>query len=487
MKLRDLLRSLECLESCPAGLDEVEVTGISYDSRNVAEGDLFVAISGFRSDGHDYIERAFEAGAVAAMAERPVESSGPVLVCPGVSNRRTLARLSAEFYGRPWEALTVVGVTGTNGKTSTAHMIRWMLERGGTRTGMMGTVGHLVAGHRMPPGVTTPESLEVSRFMAMMRDNGDSACVMEVSSHSLALDRVDEVRFDVAVFTNITQDHLDFHADMDDYLATKLKIFDLLKADGRKIVGQYAEGGSPKVRDSVTFGPGEDCTYVISNVETDLTGSRFRISGPIEQTEVELATPGMFNVFNAAGALATVAELGECLSSSARALQGFRGVPGRFERVDAGQPFLVAVDYAHTPDALERVLEQARELTRERLIVVFGCGGDRDRTKRPLMGGIAARIADICVVTSDNPRTEDPGGIIADILEGIGGAEDGRSLVVEPDRKKAIDMAIGEARRGDAVIIAGKGHEDYQVIGTEKVHFDDREIARSALEGCGNE
>ena len=462
----------------PDALSDADVTAVTDDSREAGPGFLFVAVRGFRVDGHDYAASALAKGAVAAVVERPVDGAGErLLVNPSGDDRRLLSAVSAAICGSPWERLTTVGITGTNGKTSTAHMTAWILEKHGVRCGILGTVGHRIGGRTIGAHETTPGSVETARLMRMMVDAGDGACAMEVSSHALMLSRVDDVRFDVALFTNITQDHLDFHGTMQDYLAAKERIFGLLKPGGHSLVGTYSPG-SPVPRGALTFGQSGEDSFSIVAVESSARGSRFGIVREGARTDFSLRIPGRVNIFNAAGAAAACSLLGFGLAGCAEALESFPGVPGRLEVVDEGQDFLVAVDYAHTPDAVERVLLQAREMSTGRVIAVLGAGGDRDRTKRPRMGAIASELADIVFVTSDNPRSEDPLSIIAGIMEGV----DGPAVVIrEPDRRAAIRAAVAGASSGDVVIIAGKGHEDYQIIGGVRHRFDDREEARLAL------
>ncbi len=486
MKLKDLLLKTGIIP--PSELANREITGIAYDSREISSGFLFVAIKGFSTDGHNFINKALASGAVAVVTEREVseqgigiEDSSLILINPAGNNRDLLARVSAAYYEYPWEQMKTVGITGTNGKTSTAHILRWILENEGIHTGVMGTVGHVAGGQAIEASVTTPDSLEVAEYMKKMISSGDQACVMEVSSHALALSRVNNVRFDVTLFTNISQDHLDFHSSMEDYLDTKKKLFGLTKLNGAKIVGTYAPGW-PKIEGAITFGERACDTYRVKDISVGLSGSIFTLCWLDRETTVSVKAPGRFNVYNAAGAIAVAVELGIGIEEAVRAVSSFPGVPGRMERVDCGQRFLVAVDYAHTPDALERVLKQGAVLAENNLIAVFGCGGDRDSRKRPVMGKIASENADLVFVTSDNPRTESPEKIIQDILVGIPKTT---SPVVEQDRAKAISMAIKAARDGDVVIIAGKGHEDYQILGKEKIHFDDRERAVDALADRG--
>lgn len=477
MRLDDVLSSSGI--PVPPEMGSLEITSVTDDSRQAGPGTLFVAVKGFSTDGHLYIDAALENGASAAISDRPCETRSRVVPNPSGDNRGLLPVIAANFYRRPWERLVTYGITGTNGKTSTARMLRWILESNGMSTGIMGTVGHVAGGREIQAGMTTPGALETAGLMRRMVDAGDGCCVMEVSSHALSLGRVESVRFDAAVFTNITQDHLDYHRDMEEYLECKKHLFDLLKEGGSSVVGTYSPG-HPEIPGSVTFGTGETDDYRISDMAASISGTSFTLTCRGLGIGVRMGIPGAFNAYNAAGALAAVIERGLDPGGAAASLEDFPGVPGRFQPVSAGQDFLVAVDYAHTPDALMRVLEQAAVLTENRVIAVFGAGGDRDSAKRPVMGRIAAGLADVVVVTSDNPRTEDPVLIIDDILEGIG-SEAGSILVVEPDRRRAIGRAVAMAETGDVVIIAGKGHEDYQILGREKVHFDDREEAFEAL------
>lgn len=465
--------------SIPEELAGVEIDSVVEDSREAGPGSLFVAVRGFVTDGHLFVDQAITNGAAAVVAESPVRDDPRVLVNPDGDNRKLLSLISAVFYGSPWNELVTFGITGTNGKTSTARMLRWIMERTGTRTGLMGTIGHIVGGREVGATMTTPGALEVAGLMRRMVEAGDECCVMEVSSHALSLKRVDSVEFDGAVFTNISQDHLDYHSDMREYLECKLHLFDLLKPGGSSIVGTYSSG-FPDVEGALTFGLRECDDYRITGIEASLSGISFHLHFRNSAVPVRMGVPGRFNVFNAAGALAAAIERGIDPEEAAASLKDFPGVPGRFQPVDLGQNFLVAVDYAHTPDALHNVLEQASAVTENRVIAVFGAGGDRDSAKRPVMGRIAGDLADVVIVTSDNPRTEDPGTIINQIMAGFSPDAAGR-VTVEADRRTAIRRAIMAARGGDVVIIAGKGHEDYQIIGRKKIHFDDREEAAAAL------
>jgi UDP-N-acetylmuramoyl-L-alanyl-D-glutamate--2,6-diaminopimelate ligase len=412
-----------------------------------------------------------------------------------------MAPIAVRFWGDPTATLRVAGITGTNGKTTTAFLIRHILEARGTPTGLLGTVKSIVGGTEEEVERTTPEAIDLQGTFRRMLDAGDAACAMEVSSHALAQGRTDGVRFAVAVFTNLTQDHLDFHVDMEDYFSAKRLLFvpgpssgttpavAVVNADdpyGARIAAEVREAGPPPLR---TFSPSgaSEADYRALDVAFDASGSRFRCVWPGGETEVRTPLAGHFNVENALAAIAACDALGVPVEAAAAALGDADRAPGRFEPVEAGQPFAVLVDYAHTPDSLENVLRAARLLTAGRLVCVFGCGGDRDRDKRPKMGEISARLADRTVVTSDNPRSEDPEAIIGEILAGIpgygGGNGNGRDdVTVEPDRRAAIALALGEAEPRDTVVIAGKGHEQGQEFENgRKIPFDDREVAAELL------
>jgi len=477
MILSDLLE--KSIIQIPSEIASTEIAAIEVDSRKIAPGSIFVAIKGFDTDGHLYIDQAFANGALAVLAERWISDDPRILVNPDHENRRILSHIAAKFYGYPWNELLTVGITGTNGKTSTARMLHWIFQKHGMQSGVMGTIGHMIGGESVKATVTTPGALDIARMMRDMVLKHDQCCVMEVSSHALSLSRVDDVRFDAALFTNITQDHLDYHQSMGEYFNCKKHLFDLIKNGGCAIIGTYTPG-YPVLEGAVTFGIKESDTYRISDMSSRLGGVSFNFHSHGSSVGVEMITPGMFNIFNAAGALAVAVEFGIDAVSASEALSDFTGVPGRFQSVSLGQNFLVAVDYAHTPDALKRILMQASELSKNRVIVVFGTGGDRDSSKRPLMGHIAESIADISVITSDNPRTEPPDTIISEIIAGFN-SESADGIIVEPDRRRAIRTAIRMAEPGDVVIIAGKGHEDYQILGRNRIHFDDCEEALEAL------
>jgi UDP-N-acetylmuramoyl-L-alanyl-D-glutamate--2,6-diaminopimelate ligase len=484
------------------GDGDVDVTDLAYDSRRVRPGTLYFCVRGERADGHEFAPEAIERGAVALVVDRPLDLAVSQVKVADV--RAAMAPLAIRFFADPTAELRVVGITGTNGKTTTAFLVRLILEAAGTQTGLLGTVKRIVGGVSEEVERTTPEAIDLQGTFRRMLDAGDRSCAMEVSSHALALDRVAGVRFAVAVFTNLTQDHLDFHADMEDYFTAKARLFmgaseeadasssepawrppktSVINIDD-SFGARLAEGLRSRARSTiVTFSPAgsEVAGFRALDVEFDASGSRFRCVAPDGEIAVTMPLPGDFNVENALAALATTSVLGVPISLAADALARADRVPGRFEAVDEGQPFAVLVDYAHTPDSLENVLLSARRITGGRLICVFGCGGDRDREKRPLMGRIGAELSDLCIVTSDNPRSEDPGAIIAQILEGANdaGAE---GIVVEPDRRRAIAVGLEAAAAGDTVVIAGKGHEQGQELEDgRKIPFDDRKVAREEL------
>jgi UDP-N-acetylmuramoyl-L-alanyl-D-glutamate--2,6-diaminopimelate ligase len=488
--LRELLEAVEVRTA--AGDPAMLIKGIAYDSRQVEPGFLFVAIEGFNTDGHEYINEAISRGAVAVVIQRDVHIPEGTAWVRVHNTRHALAHISARFYYHPSTKMIMIGITGTNGKTTTTNLVAAVLSASGMKTGLIGTIYNRIGDRTIPVKHTTPESLDLQRLLSEMVADGVNICVMEVSSHALALNRVDGCEFDVAVFTNLTQDHLDFHKSMEDYLETKLKLFSSPAGAGRKSGKKYAVINADDSKAPIIAKAAGGCVYTYGincpadvwaeNIVVKAGGVNFTIQGRWGRCSLNLQITGLFNVYNALAAFTTTAALGVPVEVIKNALEDVRGVPGRFELVNCGQDFTVIVDYAHTPDGLENILSTARQLTGGRLITVFGCGGDRDRKKRPLMGIIAASYSDYTVITSDNPRTENPLLIIEEIMAGLKLAAEEDSYNIEPDRRKAIRMAIGMAKRDDVVVIAGKGHEDYQVIGTRKFPFDDRLEAAAALE-----
>jgi UDP-N-acetylmuramoyl-L-alanyl-D-glutamate--2,6-diaminopimelate ligase len=469
MTLRDLMGN---------GAPDVEISGLAYASQSVTPGTLFFCVPGFKSDGHDFAPDAVERGAAALVCQRPLGLGVPEVIVDDV--RAAMSPAAVRFYGDPTAELDVIGVTGTNGKTTTAFLVRHLLEADGRGCGLLGTVKRVVAGREEEVERTTPEAIDLQATFRAMLDGGDRACAMEVSSHALELGRVEGIHFACRVFTNLTQDHLDFHETMEAYFAAKRRLFETPGAAVVNLDDEYGRRLAPEV-DSTTFAIDRDADYRALEVDFDLMGSRFRCRMPDGELELTSPLPGLFNVQNVLGAIAAVRALGVPAETIAAALPRFGRVPGRFEPVDEGQDFGVLVDYAHTPEALENVLRAARPVTQGRLHVVFGAGGDRDRSKRPKMGEAARLLADRVLVTSDNPRSEEPDAIIDEIMEGAGA---GAERVT--DRRRAIALAIESAAPGDLVVIAGKGHEQGQEFEDgRKEPFDDVEVARQALRARG--
>jgi len=459
----------------------VEIQSLSTDSRTTEPGALFIATRGLQADGHDFIAKAVARGARAVVAERPViVEAVPVVVTE--STRKAVSRLSTVFFGSPSASMTVVGVTGTNGKTTTTHLISSILREAGLPCGLIGTIRYQVGDFEVPATHTTPDPVVLQGLLARMRDRGIQAAVMEVSSHSLDQGRVDDVTFKVGVFTNLTGDHLDYHKSLHAYREAKGRLFRLLPAQGAAVVNIDDPSASYFLRQAhckpVTYGLSGDADVTASVLRSDSRGSTIRVSAPGGDFEADVALVGRHNVSNCLAAVAAAQFLGISAEAIARALGSVVNVDGRLERVDCGQDFDVFVDYAHTDDALKNVLEALRPLTRGRLIVVFGCGGDRDRTKRPRMGRVAAELADRVIITSDNPRSEDPLDIIAEIRAGV---TDNGGVTEIADRAEAIEKAVAEAASGDVVLIAGKGHETYQVFRDKSIDFDDRRVVREIL------
>ena len=456
------------------GAPEVEISSLAYSSQSVTPGALFFCVPGFRSDGHDFAPAAVERGAVALVCQRPLGLGVPEVLVPDV--RAAMGPAAARFYGDPTAELDVVGITGTNGKTTTAFLVCHLLEADGRSCGLLGTVKRVVGGIEEEVERTTPEAIDLQATFRRMVDGGDRACAMEVSSHALELGRVVGIRFACRVFTNLTQDHLDFHDTMHAYFEAKRRLFE---EPGNAVVNVDDEYGRRIAADieCVTFAIAGEADYRARDVEFDLMGSRFTCETPAGPLELESPLPGLFNVENVLAAVAAARSLDVPAVTIAEALPSFGRVPGRFEPVDEGQEFGVLVDYAHTPDSLENVLRAAREVTRGRLHVVFGAGGDRDRGKRPLMGAAAQRLADRVLVTSDNPRNEPPAAIIDEVMEGAG-----PDAEREVDRRRAIALAVETAEPGDVVVIAGKGHEQGQEFENgRKEPFDDVAVAREAV------
>ncbi|HHV64763.1 MAG TPA: UDP-N-acetylmuramoyl-L-alanyl-D-glutamate--2,6-diaminopimelate ligase [Peptococcaceae bacterium] len=468
-----------------SGDSHVLITGLTHDSRKVRPGDIYACIPGFKFDGHDFAVAALANGAKALLVERFLKLDIPQVKVK--NTRDTVGYLAAKFFDFPSRRLELIGVTGTNGKTTVTHLIEKIAHTAGKKTGLIGTLGARIGERQLPGEHTTPEATELQQLLAEMVQEKVETAVMEVSSHALDLGRVNGCVFRAGIFTNLTQDHLDYHQNMQEYLEAKALLFAGLKEGEKQLAVLNADDSSyPYLKEKaacrvVSYGVDSQADFQATHIKLSDQGVEFLVNYQGEQTEIFYSTPGKFSVYNALAAFAWAVSSGYPPEIVVKALAEIKGVPGRFQSIRFGQPFLVIVDYAHTPDGLKNVLSTAREITSGRLITVFGCGGDRDRTKRPLMGEAAGRLSDYVVVTSDNPRTEEPMKIIEDILPGIGQV-DYRVIV---DRREAINHACSVARPGDTVLIAGKGHEDYQIIGTEKIHFDDREEVEIALRRNG--
>jgi UDP-N-acetylmuramoyl-L-alanyl-D-glutamate--2,6-diaminopimelate ligase len=491
MKLDELLVPFD--DVVAHGALDVGIIGVTDDSRRAGPGMLFVAVKGTKSDGHQYLPMVASAG-VAAMvietgkggAQLNTALGRPVIEVP--DSRQFLGLLASRFYGYPSSRLKMIGVTGTNGKTTTTYLCKSVLEVAGKRVGLIGTVSYIIGDQEVPASHTTPGALELQELLTKMVDTNRDAVVMEVSSHALALDRTAGITFDTAVFTNLTQDHLDFHTNMEDYFQAKLRLFTGLPETSRAVVNvddPYGKRIIAATKAAVwTYGIEQEADIRAVDVKVSLSGVEFTARTKFGGAVIRSSLVGRHNIYNILAAIAVGLQQGLPLPLIERGVSELANVPGRFERVEAGQPFTVVVDYAHTDDALYRLLSAAQTVKTGRIITVFGCGGDRDRGKRPKMGRVAAMGSDLVIVTSDNPRTEDAMTIIQEIEPGVrnGIKEAGRGeYIIQPDRREAIHRAIKEASPADLVVIAGKGHEDYQIIGTTKHPFDDRLVAREVI------
>lgn len=473
MKLQDLLKGVAVLESTAA--PDTEINEVRYDSRAVRPGDLFVAIRGYATDGHQYIGKALEQGAAAIVCEEAPAGTPAVVV---ENARRALAEIAANRFGHPADSMVMLGVTGTNGKTTTTYLVKHMLEDAGRKVGLIGTNQNLIGDEVVETERTTPESYELHALFARMRDAGCTHVIMEVSSHSLVLDRVHGIHFAVGAFTNLTQDHLDFHKTMEEYRRAKALLFTIsdkgvINLDDPAAGAMLADAKCP----CLTFSCEKDAADLTAkNLKLHADGVEFVAATKGDLARVKLPIPGHFSAENALTALGIVLQLGMPLADAAKSLATATGVKGRVEVVPTDTDYTVLIDYAHSPDGVENVLRAVRGFARGRVVALFGCGGDRDRTKRPKMGKIAADLADFCIVTSDNPRTEDPKTIIDDILEGMKGTKTPMQVIV--DRPEAIHWALAHAKKDDIIVLMGKGHETYQEVNHVKHHMDEREIVR---------
>jgi len=483
--LRSLLEGVDVRSGLPAR--ELRIRQVANDSRKVQTGALFVAIHGVATDGNLYAKDAAARGAAAVLSENPAPAEWPPEI-PWVQvneGRKALAITAANFYGRPAQALKLVGVTGTNGKTTTTSVIDSILRASGAKTGLFGTIAYHTPLGEHPAPNTTPESLDLQSFFAEIRDAGGTYATLEASSHALAMDRLWGCHFAAAVFTNLTRDHIDYHKTFENYFAAKRRLFEGTGAGAPDVAvvntddewGKKLAGVGTK---TLTYGLQNGTDLRAKKFQLSFGGLNFTAQTPNGAIQVESALVGRINVYNILAAIGAGIGLGLSNEVIETGIRNLQAVAGRFQRIDQGQPFLVVVDYAHTDDALDNLIRTARELNAKgRIITVFGCGGSRDRTKRPIMGETSGRLSDLSILTSDNPRQEDPLKIISDIVVGM--QKSGGKYMIEPDRAKAIRLAIDEARTGDIVLLAGKGHEDYQIFSDHTIHFDDREEARKAL------
>ena len=486
MNLRTLLSFLEKYDAY--GNLDVELTGLAYDSRNVQPGNLFAALPGVHFHGTQFLKNAEAAGAAAILTNIEVDTQLPRIYVD--SPRYALAILSHEYYGKPSSKLRLFGATGTNGKTTSTFLLHSVLEQAGITAGLLGTVQYRGPQFKKASSLTTPESLDLQQMFAAMVESGCGACVMEVSSHSLSQYRVAGCNFESMIFTNLTQDHLDYHKTMEDYFQAKWMVFEneICKTQiasinqddgyGQRILHQREELGF----ESVSYGFGEEADYRIVQWTTGPTGSELVIQHEGARTLLNSPLMARFNAYNVAGVFASLHSCGIPREVIASGIEKMKQVPGRLERIDHGQPFLIFIDYAHTDDALRQLLQTVRTYTQKKVTVLFGCGGDRDRGKRPLMGEVAGQLADEVIISSDNPRNEDPNEIARDVLQGVNRSNN-TNVHILIDRAEAIRFAVAKMQRGDVLVLAGKGHEDYQAIGNEKVHFDEREILADALSG----
>ncbi|AVD37509.1 UDP-N-acetylmuramoyl-L-alanyl-D-glutamate--2,6-diaminopimelate ligase [Clostridioides difficile] len=481
MKLNDIIQGLDIINV--KGELNIDINNVQYDSRKVTKGTLFICIKGFVSDGHKYIKDAIEKGASAFLVEEDVEIKGCTFI-KVKDTRKDMAKVADNFYNHPSQKFNVIGVTGTNGKTSITTILNEILTLNKNKVGLIGTIKIFDGEKDIVSNSTTPESIDLQYHFNNMLDNGCDYCAMEVSSHSLALNRVDETDFKLGIFTNLTPDHLDFHKDLEDYRKAKEKLF--FKTTMANIINIDDEGGK-KIYENIkginvpcyTYGVDTNADFMARDIKSDSDGVSYRLITPSYEEVIFIPVPGMFTVYNTLAVIAACYVLGIPKPIYKEGLRLSNGVSGRFETVPNDKGISVIVDYAHTPDALENVLKTTQQFAEGKIISVFGCGGDRDTEKRPLMGAIGQKYSDLCIITSDNPRTEEPEAIIKDILEGIDKKKENYHVVV--DREQAISEAISMAKKDDVVIITGKGHETYQIIGKVKHHFDDKEVANECL------
>lgn len=484
MKLLDILKDVDF--ECNEKIDSVDIESIEYDSRNVRKNSAFICIKGFSIDGHKFANKAVENGATVLIVEDVTENIKNLksIVVKVKNTRSAMAKLASNFYNNPSKKLKLVGVTGTNGKTTISYLIKDFLDQK-NKCGIIGTIKTYTGTKEIESSRTTPESIDLQSMFKEMIFNNILFCAIEVSSHSLVLNRVDECDFDIGIFTNLTPDHLDFHKDMQEYKEAKALLFQ--KTSKSNILNIDDEAGFEisqnlkyKGKNVISYAIEKDADFKAKNINLLPDRVEYKLEIKEKEYDVVYKVPGKFSVYNSLAAIASLIELNQDINEILNFMKNYKGVPGRFNRIENNKNICAIVDYAHTPDALKNVLESAREFTKGKLISVFGCGGNRDKKKRPLMGAISEKLSDISIVTSDNPRNEIPNEIINDILEGMN--KNSEKIIVKEDRREAIVHALSIAQEGDTVIVAGKGHEDYQIIGDEKIHFDDTQVIKEFLE-----
>lgn len=478
MRLKELLKGIDYIRI--EGVQDIGIEDLYYDSREVTPNSLFFCIKGLTVDGHDFAPQAVAKGAKVLVLERDVDVDGDITKVFVPNSKTAMAYMAKNFYRNPTKDINFIGVTGTNGKTTVTYLVKSILEKAGQKVGLIGTISNMIGDRKMPSKFTTPESLELQKLLREMADENVDSVVMEVSSHSLALGRVEGCEYDIGVFTNLSQDHLDFHANMEEYRDAKAKLFTQSKL---AIINEDDKNGrwiKKRVPTKVfTYGIYKDADIYARELEITDRGVAFHLHTPSGSIPINLAIPGIFSIYNGLAAASICYNLGISLEIIAQGLQEVKGVDGRFELLDTGTDYSVILDYAHTPDGLENILTTAREFAKGRIITLFGCGGDRDHGKRPIMGEIAGKYSDLCIITSDNPRSEDPMDIIKDIVPGI--EKTGCDYTIIENRREAIEYALAQAQKDDIVILAGKGHETYQILKDKTIPFDEKQIVAEIL------
>jgi UDP-N-acetylmuramoyl-L-alanyl-D-glutamate--2,6-diaminopimelate ligase len=478
MKISKLIDRLDIISL--DGSDK-DINSLSYNTSTVEQGSLFFCIEGLKTDGHVFAKKAVESGASALVISKDVDVKEDITKIKVKDTRAAMALISSNYYDNPSSKMDVIGITGTNGKTTSTFMIKSILDTYGNKTALLGTIYNIIGEKIEEAKRTTPESMDLQSMFNDMNNEGVKSCIMEVSSHSLDLKRVHGVKFKVGIFTNLTQDHLDFHETMEKYFDAKMKLFEDCETAVINIDDEYGKKALDKLRNKkiITYGIEEEADIRAKNIIVTGEGTDFILCYQNTEIPVKLQLPGKFNVYNALGCVGASIAMGVGMDIIKKGLEGLEKVPGRSEKINSAKGFTIVIDYAHSPDGIINILKTAREYTTGKLIALFGCGGDRDKTKRPLMGRAAGELADFCIVTSDNPRTEDPMAIIKDTVPGVEGTNCPYTVV--EDRRSAIEYAIKEAKKGDVIVIAGKGHETYQVLKDRTIHFDEREIVKELL------